>query len=49
MMETNYYNTWNEANSKRHTGEKIYREPGHGYYIVKPQKEDIFALACAIQ
>ena len=42
-----YYNTWSEANSKRQAGDRIYRKPGEGYYIVKPKKGNMFALACA--
>ncbi|MFZ1127573.1 hypothetical protein [Methanoregula sp.] len=42
--EENYYPTWEEANANRSVGEKIYRKPNVGYYIVKPRKAELSAV-----
>lgn len=39
---TKYYKSWAEANSKRQKGDRIYYQPGNGYYIVRPRKGNIW-------
>jgi hypothetical protein len=39
---TRYYPNWAEANSRRQKGDRIYYEPGAGYYIVRPKKRNIW-------
>lgn len=37
---TFYFQTLEDAESRRRKGEKIYYKPGYGYYIVKLRKRD---------
>jgi len=37
----NYYLTWNDAALIRRAGERIYRQPGEGYYIVRPRRRTL--------
>lgn len=45
MKKYHYYHTKSEAEKNRKKGEKIYYEPGMGWYIVKYRSlNDIFKL-----
>lgn len=37
---TRYYKTRSDAEDKRRKGDRIYYEPGKGYYIVRPKKRE---------
>ncbi len=41
---TRYYRTRGEAEGNRRKGERIYYEPGCGYYIVRPKKRQWWDL-----
>ena len=41
---TTYYRTRREAEAVRRKGDRIYYEPGMGYYIRRPKKRDPWSL-----
>lgn len=44
MGARRYYKTWQDAESHRQKGDRIYLDPDYGYYIVRPKKRNFWDI-----